>query len=652
MSSLRGAQVLCLLVALVLAVAQPAAADTVENGILAHNGNDTITLGGSLTVHYSITATSNDRQPGCNPADGTPATLHVQPSSPAVSASPASLTFTGCGLAQPVVLSASAPGNYRIDLAVADAGAGTYGVGGATFTLHVLAPVATDATPPSWSVPSGAGAEAAGPDGAVVAYAASASDPSGVASSSCSPPSGSLFPLGTTLVSCTATDGAGNVGTASFTVTVADTTPPALDVPAAASAEATGPDGAPVSWTASALDAVDGALAPACAPASGSTFPLGATLVTCAATDAAGNAATASFTVTVLDTTAPALALPGDLTVEATGPDGAAATWSASASDLVDGSLAPACAPASGSTFPLGATPVACAATDAAGNAASGAFTVTVVDTTPPALALPPDMTLEATGPGGAMTAYAASALDLVDGAVALACTHPSGALFPLGATVVTCSASDAAGNAATGAFTVTVQDTTPPTLAPMADLAADATSGAGATVTYAATAHDLVDGAIQATCAPASGSFFALGATTVTCTATDAAGNAAPPVSFTVRVALDCAGPLAPIKLDGKTTFRLGSTIPIKCMPQDGSAGVGDATIRLTMRHVNAAAPGTDVTPTSTSAADTGNVMRWDPTGQQYIYNLATKGLAKGTWEITMDLGGGATKTFRIGLR
>jgi hypothetical protein len=38
----------------------------------------------------------------------------------------------------------------------------------------------------------------------------------------CSPPSGSSFPLGTTTVSCTAIDGAGNTASCSFTVTVFD----------------------------------------------------------------------------------------------------------------------------------------------------------------------------------------------------------------------------------------------------------------------------------------------------------------------------------------------------------------------------------------------------------------------------------------------
>jgi hypothetical protein len=108
-----------------------------------------------------------------------------------------------------------------------------------------------------------------------------------------------------------------------------------------------------------------------CSPASGSTFPLGTTTVQCG---------TFSFTVTVQDTTAPSLTLPGDFTISATGPSGAIATWSASASDLVDISDVVTCTPSSGSTLPLGTTIVPCSATDAHGNFAHGTFQVTVAD--------------------------------------------------------------------------------------------------------------------------------------------------------------------------------------------------------------------------------------------------------------------------------
>ncbi len=86
------------------------------------------------------------------------------------------------------------------------------------------------------------------------------------------------------------------------------------------------------------------------------------------------------------DITAPVLSLPGDLVVEATSPAGATVTYTASATDDVDGSVAVTLNPASGSTFPLGTTTVNASATDAAGNAAYGSFTVTVRDTTAPVI--------------------------------------------------------------------------------------------------------------------------------------------------------------------------------------------------------------------------------------------------------------------------
>jgi hypothetical protein len=79
-----------------------------------------------------------------------------------------------------------------------------------------------------------------------------------------------------------------------------DTTPPTVTVPSGGvSANATTPPGVEVSFTATATDDQDGALTPTCEPASWTTFPIGATTVTCTATDATGNTGSASFEVTV-----------------------------------------------------------------------------------------------------------------------------------------------------------------------------------------------------------------------------------------------------------------------------------------------------------------------------------------------------------------
>src|SRR5207253_8394976 len=139
--------------------------------------------------------------------------------------------------------------------------------------------------------------------------------------------------------------------------------PPTVVLPGSFSVEATGPSGAVVTYSVTVTDDYPNP-GLACSPSSGATFPLGVTTVDCAATDSTAGpvpqTTTGSFDVTVVDTTPPTLNLPGSFAVEATGPGGATVVYSATATDLVDGSIAPSCSASSGSTFPLGTTAVNC----------------------------------------------------------------------------------------------------------------------------------------------------------------------------------------------------------------------------------------------------------------------------------------------------
>ncbi len=218
--------------------------------------------------------------------------------------------------------------------------------------------------------------------------------------------------------------------------------------------------------------------------------------------------------------------------MEATGPNGAIATYVVTATDPdgVDPNPVVSCSPLSGSMFPLGTTPVECTAEDASGNESDpGTFLVIVRDTTPPDLTVPADITLEATEPGGAIATFVVTATDdpPVDPNPVVTCTASSGSLFALGTTPVVCTARDASNNVSPPkSFNVIVQDTTPPVVT-VPNTIAEATSPAGAAVTINATAVDIVDGNVTPiVCTPASGSTFQLGTTPVTCTATDNAGN------------------------------------------------------------------------------------------------------------------------------
>ena len=68
------------------------------------------------------------------------------------------------------------------------------------------------------------------------------------------------------------------------------------------------------------------------------------------------------------------LAVANLVTMNATRPAGAVVTYAATASDVVDGPIAPTCAPASGSTFPIGHTMVSCTAMDAHSNRSAPSF--------------------------------------------------------------------------------------------------------------------------------------------------------------------------------------------------------------------------------------------------------------------------------------
>jgi hypothetical protein len=213
----------------------------------------------------------------------------------------------------------------------------------------------------------------------VVTFTVTATDViDGPVTAICNPHSGETFDLGTTLVQCIAYDSQGNAGFGSFNVTVSNG--PVLTLPPAITAEATSASGAAVSYTVTATDNAS----IVCTPASGSTFALGTTAVNCTATATTGTTS-GSFNVTVRDTTPPTITAP-DVVAEATGPSGAAVTYNATATDLVDGSDAVTCDHASGSTFPLGTTTVQCTATDAHNNTAHKSFLVTVRDTTPPTI--------------------------------------------------------------------------------------------------------------------------------------------------------------------------------------------------------------------------------------------------------------------------
>ena len=238
---------------------------------------------------------------------------------------------------------------------------------------------------------------------------------------------------------------------------------------------------------------------------------------------------TITFQVDVVPNTPPHLVLPANLSLEATSPAGAVATYTVTATDAEDATApTPTCSPVSGSTFALGTTEVACVATDSGGLSDHGSFFVTVNDTTPPSLVgMPGSVALTTNDPSGATLTYAPpTATDVADPSPTVDCLPASGTTIPVGATTVTCTATDASGNHASASFEADVHLNTAPVLSVPGDKTVEATSAAGATVGFTVTASDSEDGSsLTPVCSPTSGSTFPLGTTTVACTVTDSGG-------------------------------------------------------------------------------------------------------------------------------
>ncbi len=437
-----------------------------------------------------------------------------------------------------------------------------------------------DTRAPHLTTPDNITTEATMAGGAVVSFTPTATDTGDAHPTVTSvPASGSVFSLGTTVVTVTASDASGNRATGTLVVTVRDTTPPTLARPDDITAEATGSGGAHVSWAnIVATDAVDGDITAVCTPASGSLFPLGETTVNVVAMDAHHNAYGTTFKVTVQDTTPPTITLPPgeqNLTLEITSPAGNVVDFHPTITDTVDPIPTLTITPASGSTFPLGTTTVTLTGTDAAGNTATKTTTVKVVDTRAPHLTTPDNITTEATMAGGAVVSFTPTATDTGDAHPTVTSVPASGSVFPLGTTVVTVTASDASGNRATGTLVVTVRDTTPPVLARPDDITAEATGSGGAHVSWAnIVATDAVDGDITAVCTPASGSLFPLGETTVNVVAMDAHHNAYG-TSFKVTVADTTAPHITVTSPAHGATYAVGESLTASWTATDSGTGI-----------------------------------------------------------------------------
>ena len=281
-------------------------------------------------------------------------------------------------------------------------------------------------------------------------------------------PSGNIFPVGTTTITYTATDAAGNSNQVTQTVTVVDNTAPSVTAPAPTSASA-GPTGqAAIPDVVSGTTASDncGPVTLSQSPAAGTMVGVGPHTITITATDSAGNTSTTTTTFTVNDTTAPSLTAPANLGV-ITG-DGAiscgalvteAQLGTATATDNAGTvSIARSGVP-SGNIFPVGTTTITYTATDGSGNSTQATQTVTVVDNTAPSLTAPAPASATAALNGLAPVPNFLANTVASDncGPVTLSQSPVAGTMVGVGPHTITITATDAAGNTSTATTTFTV---------------------------------------------------------------------------------------------------------------------------------------------------------------------------------------------------
>ncbi|HET6842310.1 MAG TPA: PxKF domain-containing protein [Candidatus Angelobacter sp.] len=279
---------------------------------------------------------------------------------------------------------------------------------------------------------------------------------------------------------------------------------------------------------------------------------------------------------------------------------------------------------------------------------------ITLPEPTPPVLHLPATITAEATSAAGAVVTYDATATDARDTNIAVSCKPASGAQFPFGSTVVSCSATNSRHKTAEGSFVVLVVDTTGPSVT-VNGVSNGATYTLGAVPVASCSTTDFASGvAIPATLSINGGTAQGVGHFTATCTgAKDVAGNPGAPVSASYDVHYAFNGFLSPLTPGPSAgSFNAGRTLPLKWQLLNAQGRPIHA--RSAIVAVQAAANST------CQLGGEGSRFTVTPGGEDelevedgtYHLNWNTKGLATGCYSLLLLLDDGTTRSTVLSLR
>jgi hypothetical protein len=218
--------------------------------------------------------------------------------------------------------------------------------------------------------------------------------------------------------------------------------------------------------------------------------------------------------------------------------------------------------------------------------------------------------------------------------------------------TTLVCEATSDGGSAAAS---VTIKrDATPPVIHVVSPVnGAGYLLGEPVAVEWSAT--DALSGLDAATGSQPSGAMLdtaSVGERTLTVTARDSAGNVAER-QVICHVRYTFSGILPPIDPGGSSLFKLGSTVPVKFALTDASGRpVANAVAKLYLAPVVGGQAGTERPARPSGRSSDGNLFRYDREDAQYVYNLATKELAAGLWQLRIELDDGSSHHVCLTLR
>ena len=338
----------------------------------------------------------------------------------------------------------------------------------------------------------------------------------------------SIFPLGTTTVTWTVTDGSGNTASCNQNVTVIDNQNPTITCPSTVNVNA---DAGLCSASGVSLGtpvAADNCTSVIITNNAPTIFPLGTTMVTWTVTDGAGRTTSCNQTVNVADVQNPTITCPTAVTTN-TGENNCIATGvSLGTPFAADNCTTVTVTNNAPAFFPLGTTTVTWTVTDGSNNSVSCTQTVIVTDVINPTINCPAAVSVNADQ--GLCTAGSVNLNTPLtgDNCSVLSVVNNAPNPFPLGTTIVTWTVTDGSGNTSSCNQTVIVNDTQNPTINCPAAVSVTADAGScGATGVNLGTpvTNDNCSVSTITNNAPLT---FLLGTTTVTWTVTDGSGNTA----------------------------------------------------------------------------------------------------------------------------